>query len=290
MSGFLSNTTALTVCEASGAKFNEDALQKHVFTSTIDADNQRLGWVGLGNPLDVNFAFGIQHDKYAVFSLRVDTRKPSSAAIKLQLAEAIRDKEAAGEKITGKRKKELREAITSTLTSKAPFVPALTDCLWELDKGRLLISTASAKALQPVFGLFKTTFGIEPAPITPKGDMTAIFAEICRNEQYECNGFVLSPFGSASLATSEQSVAVQNNLSAVASALDEGLTIQKLRLIATAQSNPELQLDFTLDTALAVSGLRLPKVDKDADDEAELLLKADVCFSVANIIKGLTTA
>ena len=290
MPGFMSSSTAFTLCKADGSKFCTDALRKHVFSPA-----SRTGWVGLGDPLDVDFAFDCRQEQYAVFSLRADTRKASSAAVRLQLAEAVKEEGSEGKKVTGKRKKELKETIVATLTSKAPFIPALTDCLWDLDKNRLFVSTSSAKALLPVFDLFKSGFGIEPAPITAKGDMASLFAEICRNEQYECNGFVLSPFGSASLETPGQAedkalVAVQNNLNAVASALDEGLKVQKLRLVVTDAMRPDFQLDFSVDTNLSVSGLRLPKAEKGADPEAEFLLKADVCSNVASIIEALATA
>lgn len=295
MSGFMSNSTALMVFIADGAKFNERSLRQHVFTPSIDEEGKRIGWVGLGDPLDTDFSFGLEQDHLAAFSLRVDTRKASSAAVNIQLAEALREKAAAGEKVKGKVKKDLKEAITATLTSKAPFIPTLIDCLWDLDKGRLLVSTASAKALLPFMGLFSQTFGVEPEPVSPKGDMTELFAEICRNEQYECCGFVLSPFGSASLATPGQTedkalVAVQNNINAVALALDEGLKIQKVRLMAASQTSPDFQLDFMLDSALAVSGLKLPKAEKGAEDDAEFLLKADACSSAADIVEALASA
>ena len=291
MPGFMSNNTSFTLCRADAAKFNADALRKHVFTPEVNADGKRLGWVGLGDPLDEDFAFGIEHGEYAAFSLRLDTRSASGAAVKLQLAEAIREAEAAGKKLGAKRKKELKENIVAALTAKAEFVPSATDCLWDLSRGRLLVGTASAKQLQAVFGLFKTTFGVEPMPAAPKGDLSKIFAQICRKGSYQCNGFTLSPFGSASLATPGQAadkalVAVQNNLNAILSALDEGLSIQKLRIVASADANPDFSLDFTLDAGLAVSGLRLPKADKDADQDAEFLLKTDTCSSAADLVEA----
>ena len=74
MSGFMSNSTALMVFMADSAKFNESSLRQHVFTPNIDADGKRLGWVGLGDPLDTDFSFGLEQGRFAAFSLRVDTK------------------------------------------------------------------------------------------------------------------------------------------------------------------------------------------------------------------------
>lgn len=55
MSGFMSSSTALTICKAdSAASLDLDALRQHAFTPEIDADGRRFGWVGLGDPLDTD--------------------------------------------------------------------------------------------------------------------------------------------------------------------------------------------------------------------------------------------
>ena len=171
-------------------------------------------------------------------------------------------------------------------------MPSITDCIWDAEKGRLLVGSASAKAVQPVLELFKTTFGMDVAPITPTGDMPKLFAAILRGDGYPCEGYTLHPMGSASLAASEQAeekaaVAVQNTLNAVAQALEEGMAIQKLYLVATSNAAPERQLEFTLDAGLAVSGLKLPKAEKGMDEDAAFLVNADVCATVADIVEGV---
>ena len=250
MSGFMSSTTAITICKVnSTVNFTLDALRTHAFTPDIDADGRRLGWVALGDPLDTDgFELASVVGRYSGFSFRLDTRKASGAVIRLQLAEAVREEIASGKKVGNKRRKELKEAITAKLTARAEFVPSVIDCLWDAEKGRLLVGSASAKAIQPVLDLFKTTFGIDAAPITPTGDMPKLFAAILHGEGYPCEGYTLHPMGSASLSASEQAeekstVAVQNSLNAVAQALEEGLAIQKLHLVATSASEPDWQVE-----------------------------------------------
>lgn len=168
MSGFLSSSTALTICKAkSTVSLDLDGLRKHAFNPDINADGKLFGWVGLGDPLDTDgFELALVDARFMVFSFRLDTRKASGAVIRLQLAEAVREELAFGKKVGGKRKKELKEAITAKLTAKAEFVPSVIDCLWDAQKGRLLVGSASAKAVHPVLELFKMTFGIGATSIT----------------------------------------------------------------------------------------------------------------------------
>lgn len=92
----MNSMTSFVICEADGNKFDAGALRRLVFSSSIGTDNMRQGWVGLGAPLDESFSVGLDGGSIAGFSLRVDTRKPSSAALKLKLAEKIKEEEAAG--------------------------------------------------------------------------------------------------------------------------------------------------------------------------------------------------
>ena len=168
-------------------------------------------------------------------------------------------------------------------------MPSVIDCLWDAEKRRLRVGSASAKAVQLVPELFKTTFGMDITPITPAGDMPKLFAAILRGEGYPCEGYTLHPMGSASLAASKQAeekaaVAVQNSLNAVAQALEEGMAIQAS--VATSDANPDRQLEFTLDAGLAVSGLKLPKTKKGAEEDTTFLVNADVCAAVADMWRG----
>ena len=287
----------MTICKVnSTVKFTLDALRNDTFTPDIDADGRRLGWVALGNPLDTDgFELASVDGRYSGFSFRLDTRKASGAVIRLQLADAVREERASGKKVGNKRKKELKEAITAKLTARAEFVPSVIDCIWDAEKGRLLIGSSAAKAVQPVLDLFKTTFGMDAVPITPAGDMPRLFAAILHGEGYPCEGYTLHPMGSARLSAPEQAeeksaVAVQNSLNAVAQALKEGMAIQKLHLMATSASEPDWQGDFTLDSSLAVSGLRFPKAEKGMEEDGTFLLNADICSRVADIVEGVALA
>lgn len=292
MSGFMSSTTAMKIFEAQAKEPDSDKLRKHVFTPTPGPDGKRVGWVGLGDPLDLDFSFGIDFGRFLTFSLRIDERKPSSAAIKIRLAEAIKEEAAAnGGKVSGKRKKELKEAITATVTSKADFIPSLADCIWDVDAQRLYVSTASESVLAILLELFHKTFGVTPAPISPKADMAEIFAKAFRESISVDGGTEVSANGcSVTLATPEQQedkahVVVVNNQGAVATALEEGLRITKMALLAV---DGEQETTFSLADDLAISGLKLPKGEKGDDADATFLLKAEACAHAAHIVEALS--
>ena len=292
MSGFMSSTTVMKIFEAQAKEPDSDKLRKHVFTPTPGPDGKRVGWVGLGDPLDLDFSFGIDFGRFLAFSLRIDERKPSSAAIKIRLAEAIKEETAAnGGKVSGKRKKELKEAITATVTSKADFIPSLADCIWDVDAQRLYVSTASESVLAILLELFHKTFGVTPAPISPKADMAEIFAKAFRESISVDGGTEVSANGcSVTLATPEQQedkahVVVVNNQGAVATALEEGLRITKMALLAV---DGEQETTFSLAGDLAISGLKLPKGEKGDDADATFLLKAEACAQAAHIVEALS--
>ena len=281
MAGFLGTTTSFSIFEAPvPSKLDFEAVRAWAFSDAVTPEGTRLGWVGLGNAVDTDFSFGIDHGRFAALSLRVDSRKASGAALKLQLAEAVQEELAQSGHISNEREKELREAILAKLISKAEWTPALTDCLWDLEKGRLLVA-ASPKAALPLLERFTSTFGVDAQPYTPNEDLPSFFARLSR-ENVSVNGRELSCAGSATLATplhveGKMAVAVQNNENTIASALDEGLIIRKLAMIADAT------LEFSLDTSLTVSGLKLPRAEKGADMDTDFLLKADVCVMVADL-------
>lgn len=283
MAGLLGSTAAFTVFMVEAPKtLDYGLLRQHGFTTTIDEDGTRSGWVGVGNAVDVDFAVGIDHGQFAAFSLRVDTRKVPSAALKLQLDEALQQEEQViGKKVPRARKKELKEEITLMLQSRAVWTPTLTDCLWDLEAGLLLIF-ASGKKAEATQERFRETFGIAPEALS-SGPMQDFFSRLF-NGDVPCGDWSLAYADAASLSQSDAAATVVNTSATLETALGEGLDIQKIRLTATQGS---VELEFALDASLTVSGLKLPKAQKGADDAATLLLKADTCSMVARLVKTL---
>lgn len=300
MGGFLSAKTAMIICKAEKTgHLDMDKLRQGAFTNALDPNGQRLGWVGLGDMLDTdNFFLALTDADFAGFSFRLDSRRPSAAVIRLQTAEKIREEEKNGQKVDRKRRKEIKEAVTARLTSEAPFVPAVFDCLWESRKGRLMIGTTSEKMVEKILDFFKGSFGISCEPLFPEKDMAAVFQALQKGG-LKVEDYYLRPLGTANLATAnpaeeKSSVIVQNNAEAVDQALDDGLAIHKTSLFALRADltpeeieNEDSAINFTLDANLVVSGLRFPKAEKGSDQEATFLINADVCASVADMVESL---
>lgn len=291
MSGFMSSSTALKIFAVADYTIDAEKLRQYGFSDAPRPDGKRAGWVGLGDPLDTDFSFGIVQGQFLTFSLRVDERKPSAAAIRIRLAEALKEEAAAHDgKVAGKRKKELKESITATVTAKADFIPTLVDCILDLDAKRLYVSSTSESLLSILLDLFQKTFGVMPQALMPKADMAALFARIFR-EDITVEGVAIYADGyTVSLSTPEQAedkakVAVANSQGAVATALDDGLHITKMALKADENGH---EVTFTLADDLAVTGLKLPKGEKGDDPDATFLLKADTCAFGAKVVEALS--
>ncbi len=294
MSGFMSSSASMTICKCQQARpLDVEALRKGAFTEAIDPDGIRSGWVGLNDLLDTdNFFLATSDARFSGFSYRLDMRRPAAAVIRLQLAEQIRAEEAEGKKIGSKRKKELREAIIEKLTARADFVPSLTDCIWDGKSGVLFIGTTSEKMLERILSRFKGSFGMDAAPIGAEKDMETIFSLLQNEGSLQLAGYNIAPMGSASLqsadASSEKSaIAVRNSPDAVSDGLSQGLAIKRMGIIATNTENEDDELQFTLDSSLAVSGLKFPRAEKGMDEEATFLINAEICASVAALVDKL---
>lgn len=297
MAGLLTSSTALTIFETDAPGHLDIAnLRKGAFTGAIDPDGIKSGWVGLGNLLDTeNFFLAANDSRFSGFSFRLDVRKPSAAVIRLQLAEKIRQEEAEGKKVGGKRKKELREEVVERLTAHAEFVPALTDCLWDAEKGMFMICSTSEKIIDRILKHFQACFGKVAAPLATDEDTGAIFGTIQRKNGIAVSGYSVQPMGTANLHTQDasaesSSISVRNNPEAVNEALNQGFTINRIALVATDKNNEENQINFTLDALLQLNTLRFPKPDREDGEDGTFLINAQICADTVQIVSEITSA
>lgn len=286
----MSSSTAMIICRLDPSrKLDLDKLRASAFTELVDSEGRRSGWTGLGELLDTdNFFLALSDARYSGFSFRQDTRKPSGAVIRLQVAEKIKQEELEGKKIGSKRKKEIRNEIVERLTAQADFSPALIDCIWDNEKGRLYVGAASEKAAMPVLERFNHTFGMEPEIIAPELDMSEVFSAIQRGNGVKAAGYSLFPTGDANLSSGgedKSAIAAQNNPAAIEKGLNDGLAITRISL--EAEKGDDNPLYFTLSADLFVSNMRLTKPEKGADAEGTFLINAEICSAVADIVESL---
>ena len=308
MSGFMTSTTAMRVFKVSGeAGDYSENLESAAFSAQPEAvgpDGKRVGWVGLGDPLDTSFRFGPDIERFIALSMRIDERKPSAAAVKMRLAEAIKkEKDANDGKISRVRKKELKEIVTAKVAAKADFVPTLVDCIWDVPGGTLMLSATADQAVSLTLEIFERTFGVKTELVLPDIDMAAFFRSVYLDERprrYQlADGVwvdVLPDNYAVTLSSPEGAeekaiVVAKGDMETGMKALENGLLIRKMGLSldfyhgeAGDESQPGEAVVLTLADDFTVSGLKLPKAERGAEREADFILKAECCVSVAEVI------
>lgn len=293
MAGFMAAKANMLIFKAEeSADFSQDALRRFSFAGRMEEGGKRAGWVGLNDPLDSeNFFLANCGSRFSGFSFRLDQKKAPGALVRLELAERIKAEETDGNRVGSRRRKELKEQVTAKIMSETPAVPSVIDCIWDQEKGRLFVGAASAKAAQPVVELFQTCMGAKLVPFINEKSPAEVFGGIARNNGIRASGYEIQQLGSATLSGRSESgetmsVAVKNSEPSVSDALANGMFFRKINLVATSGENPD-GINFTLDSALAVSGLSLPKAEKDAEEDATFLINTQVCSDVADIVEEL---
>lgn len=141
------------------------------------------GWVCFEDLLDSQWetAPPLKGD-YAVFSLRLDTRKIPAGVIKKHLALAIRDEKArlseAGKKfISRERKKELKELVMLKLRRHFLPVPAEFNVIWNLGKGEIWFASVQSRMIDLFMEYFLATFELHIEQLTPYNLATAMLSD-----------------------------------------------------------------------------------------------------------------
>ncbi|MBQ7607464.1 MAG: recombination-associated protein RdgC [Desulfovibrionaceae bacterium] len=309
MSGFFTSTTAMRIYSVSGSvgEFG-DRLTNAAFRSQpkeVDPQEKIIGFVGLGDALDTDFQFDIQHENYITLSLRIDERKPSMPAVRIRFAEALKKEAENNGKVSRERKKELKEDALFAVLMKSDYVPTLVDIIYDTEKQRLVLSTASEAQAALATELFSRVFGVTLEAITASEDIKDVFRTIYMGEKSVAveledgsGALLLSDDFTVTLQTQESSderasVSARGNQEAGLKALEEGLYIRRMGINAEVR-DPEEQSDdpkatcqFMLDESLIVTGLKMPKQERGSAREDDFFLKAGHAFLVAEIVEKM---
>ncbi len=133
------------------------------------------GVVKLGEPLETNptlqdFVLGAD----LAFSLRLSTRAVPAKAVKMEVARLVRDEFAAtGKKrISVARKREIKESVTLSIASRAPWVDTVHDVIWRAD-GELWLCNPNKSALVALSRLIPSVANLDPEkPLEAAGCVT----------------------------------------------------------------------------------------------------------------------
>jgi DNA recombination-dependent growth factor C len=148
-----------------------EGLRQDAFRPFEDGtEEERLGWCDWRNLL-ITPPEGdwVVQERFAIFGLRVDTRKVPGALLKamveLRLQNLQKEKDLA---FVGKEARtSLLDEVKIELLMKVLPTPRTAEVAWDL-KGGMLWTTASSNAMQSALtGLFIKSFGCELQPLAP---------------------------------------------------------------------------------------------------------------------------
>lgn len=133
-------------------------------------EEERLGWCDWRNPLltppDPDWMI---QDRFALFSLRVDTRRVPATILKahveLRAQRIIEEKDLKG--LGREARISIQEEVKAELLQKVSPTTKVYEVAWDLKGGQLWTTAASAKASGALLGLFMKTFGCELQPMAP---------------------------------------------------------------------------------------------------------------------------
>ena len=314
MPGFFSSTMAMSIFRIKGEAQNLDqALQTAAFSAQPQnpgPDEKIAGFVGLGNALDTDFSFAPLQGQFIALSLRVDERKPSQAAIKMRLAQAIKQEEDAhAGKISRARKKELKEEVTASVKAKADLVPTLTDIVWDQSRGLLLIASTTEAMVDLACELWQRVFNVEITGLPACHELPELFQEIYAGNSPlelklpEARKALLASYDYlVTLTTPEQAeekatVTARGSQEPGLKALEEGLKIKRLGILAQLydeKSSTDQEADeeclFLLDDAQKVTQLKMPKLEDKRDHqdrEDRFLINVEHAIAAAQVVLAL---
>lgn len=133
-------------------------------------EEERLGWCDWRNPLltppDPDWMI---QDRFALFSLRVDTRRVPATILKahveLRAQRIIEEKDPKG--LGREARNSLQDEVKAELLQKVSPTTKVYGVAWDLKGGQLWTTAASAMASGALLGLFMKTFGCELQPMAP---------------------------------------------------------------------------------------------------------------------------
>lgn len=283
--GFQSGTTALTVYQTTlGNQITDELLQRFAFLP-IDGTAQERGegLVPFDTPLDPNSWPMAQNfaGYFALFCLRVDTRRIPGAVMKKHLAEAFaKEKEAiaaTGKKFISKnRKSEIKEQVKLRLLTKTEPAPSLVDVAVDRMSGRVFFGSVTAKMKETFEALWFAMTGerlIEQTPETlledPLGEglgirfLTAAYHDGIHMD----NGAEIVVEKRATIRSVTTTVSI--------SADDLGNAGEAVKqLVAAEVTKAKIGIEYdglsyglTLTPGFGMTGIKLPKTEPKADDD-----------------------
>jgi len=133
-------------------------------------EEERVGWCDWRNllitPPDENW---VDQERFAIFSLRVDTRKVPGSLLKAQVdlrLESMQENSSIAF-INKEMSVSIRDEVSSELLPKVLPTPKIFEVAWDMRGGVLLTTASSNKSESILTNLFVKSFGCELQPVIP---------------------------------------------------------------------------------------------------------------------------
>ncbi|MBL4850474.1 MAG: recombination-associated protein RdgC [Planctomycetes bacterium] len=136
---------------------------------TVEEGTQH-GWVAPDHLFDGDFhATKIYRGQYAVFALRIDTRKVRGPVLAAHTAIAIQDVlDAEGlERLPGRRKRDLKNEVKRELLAETPPVQRAYGVFWNVRSRKVYLQSTSKTVIENFRSLFERTFELTAEPFMP---------------------------------------------------------------------------------------------------------------------------
>ena len=133
-------------------------------------EEERLGWCDWRNlliaPPEPDW---VVQERFAVFGLRLDSRKVPSTLLKAQVDLRLQALQKAKDlAFVGKEARiSLADEVKAELLRKVLPTPRVWEVAWDLKGGLLWTTASSSKAQSALIGLFMKSFGCELQPLAP---------------------------------------------------------------------------------------------------------------------------
>ena len=133
-------------------------------------ESERMGWCDWRNllicPPDPNW---LMQDRYAIFGLRIDTRKVPPALAKAHLDLKLQELATAKDltMISKEARTSLKDEVDAELLAKVLPTPKVIEVAWDLKNGMLLTTAGGGKAQSALVELFIKSFGCELQALVP---------------------------------------------------------------------------------------------------------------------------
>jgi DNA recombination-dependent growth factor C len=133
-------------------------------------EEERFGWADWRNPLvipaDPDWVF---QDRFAVFALRIDTRRVPTILLKahteLRIQRLMKEKDLPS--VGREARISLQDEVKAELLGQVLPTPRIVEIAWDLKGGVLWTTASNAKAQGHMTSLCMKSFGVELQPLAP---------------------------------------------------------------------------------------------------------------------------